>query len=91
MTLLGLSVALASCSMLETDKVDYKSASKAPSLAVPPDLTQLSRENRYAIPGGAVTASSFQVGQATQVLPVDESRMRMVPSLVAESASRRQQ
>jgi len=70
MTLLGLSVALASCSMLETDKVDYKSASKAPSLAVPPDLTQLSRENRYAIPGGAVTASSFQVGQATQALPV---------------------
>ena len=70
MTLLGLSVALASCSMLETDKVDYKSASKAPSLAVPPDLTQLSRENRYAIPGGAVTASSFRVGQATQALPV---------------------
>ena len=70
MPLLGLSVALASCSMLETDKVDYKSASKAPSLAVPPDLTQLSRENRYAIPGGAVTASSFQVGQATQALPV---------------------
>ena len=70
MTLLGLSVALASCSMLETDKVDYKSAAKAPSLAVPPDLTQLSRENRYAIPGGAVTASSFQVGQTTQALPV---------------------
>jgi outer membrane protein assembly factor BamC len=70
MTLLGLSVALASCSMLETDKVDYKSATKSPSLAVPPDLTQLSRENRYAIPGAAVTASSFQLGQTTQALPV---------------------
>ena len=53
---LGLSMALAACSILETDKVDYKSATKAPSLAVPPDLTQLSRDNRYAIPGGAVTA-----------------------------------
>jgi outer membrane protein assembly factor BamC len=70
MTLLGLSMALAACSMLETDKVDYKSATKAPSLAVPPDLSQLSRENRYAIPGGAVTASSFQLGQTTQALPV---------------------
>lgn len=70
MTLLSLSVALASCSMLETDKVDYKSAAKAPSLAVPPDLTQLSRDNRYAIPGGAVTASSLQVGQTSRALPV---------------------
>jgi len=70
MAAVGLSMALASCSMLETDKIDYKSATKAPSLAVPPDLSQLSRDNRYAIPGGAVTASSFQLGQATQALPV---------------------
>ena len=70
MSLLGLCVALASCSMLETDKVDYKSATKAPSLAVPPDLSQLSRDNRYAIPGAPVTASSFQLGQTTQALPV---------------------
>ena len=70
MAVLALSVALASCSMLEPDKVDYKSASKAPSLAVPPDLSQLSRDNRYAIPGGAVTASAYQMGQASQALPV---------------------
>ena len=69
MAVLALSVALASCSMLEPDKVDYKSASKAPSLAVPPDLSQLSRDNRYAIPGGAVTASAYQMGQASQALP----------------------
>lgn len=67
---LGLSMALAACSILETDKVDYKSATKAPSLSVPPDLTQLSRDNRYAIPGGAVTASSYQLGQASPSLPV---------------------
>ncbi len=67
---LGLTVALAACSILETDKVDYKSATKAPSLSVPPDLTQLSRDNRYAIPGGAVTASAYQLGQASPSLPV---------------------
>jgi len=68
--LLGLTMALAACSILETDKVDYKSATKAPSLAVPPDLTQLSKDNRYAIPGGAVTASAYQLGQASASLPV---------------------
>ncbi len=75
LALLGLTVALAACTMLETDKVDYKSAAKAPSLAVPPDLTQLSRDNRYAIPGGAVTASSYQMGQTVQSIPVAATAM----------------
>ena len=62
--------------MLETDKVDYKSSGKAPSLAVPPDLTQLARDNRYAIPGGgAVTASSYQVNQSTGAAPIALSSM----------------
>ena len=64
---------LAGCTSLretmEGERVDYKSSgSKAPSLAVPPDLTQLSRETRYAVPGTAVTASSFQIGQPAQVV-----------------------
>ena len=29
----------------------------APSLEVPPDLTQLSRDTRYVAPGGTVTAA----------------------------------
>jgi len=70
LALLGLTLALAACSSLETDKIDYKSASRGASLAVPPDLSQLSRDNRYAIPGGAVTASSYQLGQTTQAAPV---------------------
>ena len=64
LALLGLTLALAGCSVLEGDKVDYKSASAAPSLAIPPDLTQLSRDNRYAIPGGPVTALTYQSGAA---------------------------
>jgi outer membrane protein assembly factor BamC len=69
LTLLGLSLALAACSVLETDKVDYKSSGKAPSLDIPPDLTQLSRDSRYVVPGGPVTASGYQVGQVTQSVP----------------------
>ena len=67
---LALSAGLVACSALEPDRIDYKSAAKAPSLTVPPDLAQLSRDNRYAIPGGAVTASSFQIGQASAAIPV---------------------
>ena len=62
---------LAGCSLLERattgDKVDYKStvAVKKTSLDVPPDLTQLTADNRYAVPGQAqnqsvVSASSFK-------------------------------
>ncbi len=76
--LLGLSVALAACSTtsLDSDKIDYKSATKAPTLEVPPDLSQLSRDNRYVVPGAAVTASGFQAGQATtQTLPTSLTQL----------------
>ncbi len=62
--LLALVAGLAGCSALESDKIDYKSAGKAPTLDVPPDLSQLSRENRYAVPGGPVSANSYQTGLA---------------------------
>jgi outer membrane protein assembly factor BamC len=67
--LLALAAALSACSMLESDRIDYKSASKGASLEVPPDLTQLSRDTRYVVPGGAVSASSYQVGQAVTTMP----------------------
>jgi len=57
---LALSALLSACSILESDKIDYKSAGKAPSLDVPPDLTQIARDTRYALPGAPVTASSQQ-------------------------------
>lgn len=65
---------LAGCSsignMLQGDRVDYKtSGAKAPSLDVPPDLTQLSRESRYVVPGTAVTANTYQVGQSAPSVP----------------------
>jgi len=50
---------------LSGDKVDYKSGAttKAPSLAVPPDLSQLTRDSRYVVPGMAVSANAYKVAQ----------------------------
>jgi outer membrane protein assembly factor BamC len=63
--LFGLTLALGACTVLQGDKVNYKSANKAPSVAleVPPDLTQLSRETKYNVPGMPVTALGYQLGQ----------------------------
>jgi len=66
---------LAGCSTVENllsgDKVDYRStsASRASGLEVPPDLTQLAKESRYAQPSGTVSASTFQaLGAGTTAL-----------------------
>ena len=68
--LLVLAVALSACSTLEGDKIDYRSASKGPSLEVPPDLTQLSRDTRYAVPGsGPVSANTYALGQTVPGMP----------------------
>ena len=66
LTLLGatLVLALGACSVLEPDKIDYKSSGRGVSLEVPPDLTQLPGQSRYQVTGGAVTASDYQAGQA---------------------------
>jgi outer membrane protein assembly factor BamC len=59
-------LSLTGCGMIQSvtgdSKVDYKSAKKASSLDVPPDLTQLQKDNRYSLPNsdrGVATASSY--------------------------------
>jgi len=64
---------LAGCSSLrevmEGERIDYKSSgAKGPSLDIPPDLTQLSRDTRYVVPGTAVSANSYQTSQPTQAV-----------------------
>jgi outer membrane protein assembly factor BamC len=48
-------------SLMDSDKVNYKTegGTKVIALDIPPDLTQLTRDTRYAVPGGPVTASSM--------------------------------
>lgn len=62
---------LSACgSLMDTDKVNYKSdgTTKVVPLDIPPDLTQLARDTRYAVPGGSVLASNMSAAQ-TGVLP----------------------
>jgi outer membrane protein assembly factor BamC len=63
-TVLALSLGLSGCSVLKEDKIDYKSAVKAPSLEIPPDLSQLRRESRYALESTSATASGFRNANA---------------------------
>jgi outer membrane protein assembly factor BamC len=51
---------LSGCGITETGKIDYKSGQKTTPLVVPPDLTQLSKDTRYAIVNGSVSASNAQ-------------------------------
>lgn len=69
LTLISVSGCGSLNSLMEPGRIDYKSAGKAPTLEVPPDLTQLQRENRYAIPDanhGTATASGFSAQQGVK-------------------------
>lgn len=78
----------AGCSILpDSKKIDYKSTGKAPTLEIPPDLTQLPRDDRYAVPGkpgkSSATYSAYNEGKSkakenpeSAILPkVDNVRM----------------
>jgi len=57
-------VLLSACSsIMDGDKVNYKTegGTKVVPLDIPPDLTQLTRDTRYAVPGGPVTASGMGI------------------------------
>lgn len=72
LVLTALMASLAGCGMIrsviESDKVDYRGAKKAQALDVPPDLTQLQKDNRYAVPDGrgVATASGYQQQRGAQ-------------------------
>jgi outer membrane protein assembly factor BamC len=60
----ALAILVSGCSILQEDKIDYKSAAKAPTLEIPPDLSQLRKDSRYAIESNSATASGFQSASA---------------------------
>jgi outer membrane protein assembly factor BamC len=69
---LGASGFLSSCSSLSTavqgKSVDYESAKQGNQLAVPPDLTQLARQEQYVVPGSPnapVSALAYDLGVQT--------------------------
>jgi outer membrane protein assembly factor BamC len=63
----SLAAAVAGCGSLDqitgNETVDYRTqGNKTAPLDIPPDLTQLARDPRYAPQGGSVSASAFQSG-----------------------------
>jgi outer membrane protein assembly factor BamC len=67
LTPLCLALSLAGCNTISGlfggDRADYRTgAGKTAPLEVPPDLTQLSRDARFAPQGGVVSASTLQGG-----------------------------
>ncbi|MBW7859838.1 MAG: outer membrane protein assembly factor BamC [Rhodocyclaceae bacterium] len=90
-SLLALAIGVAGCSgtVLESKKIDYKSARQITPLEIPPDLTSPGRDERYVVPGGGArgvaTYSAYasereaQPGRATTpgVLAAVDERMRI--------------
>ena len=66
-TLTTLALLSGCSSLMDSDKVNYKTegGTKVVPLDIPPDLTQLNRDTRYAVPGGTVTASSMGIRPVT--------------------------
>lgn len=88
LTLSLLAVALAGCSILpDSRKIEYKSAGKAATLEVPPDLSQVARDDRFLVPDaagkGSATFSAYsadrtpaaQAQNAVVLPPVDKVRV----------------
>jgi outer membrane protein assembly factor BamC len=64
-------LALGGCggmSLLEPQRIEYKSAGKLPPLEIPPDLTSPSRDDRFAVPdistSGSATLSTYNAERA---------------------------
>ncbi|UCV02893.1 outer membrane protein assembly factor BamC [Dechloromonas denitrificans] len=87
-TLSLLVIAMTGCSIIpDSRKIEYKSSGKAPTLEVPPDLSQVSRDDRFLVPDaagkGSATFSAYSadrtpaaLAQNSVVLPkVDKVRV----------------
>jgi outer membrane protein assembly factor BamC len=70
-----LALVVAGCSSLpESKKIEYKSAGKAPSLDIPPDLSQLSKDDRYAVPDAAGKGSATFSTYSNERTPAAQAR-----------------
>lgn len=88
LTLSLLAIAMAGCSILpDSRKIEYKSAGKVPTLEVPPDLSQVAKDDRFLVPDadgkGSATFSAYSADRTpaaqeknTTVLPqIDKVRV----------------
>ncbi len=72
---------VSACStVFDGDKVNYKTdgAQKVSPLDIPPDLTQLTRDTRYAVPSSSVSANNMGTRAAPAVAAVAANRVNDV-------------
>ena len=87
LSLLALSLALGGCSgsLLESKRIDYKSARQIERpLEIPPDLTAPQRDDRFAVPDvsprGVATYSAYSADRAGQPATVSATSAVLTPS-----------
>lgn len=74
-----LALALAGCGILpDSRKIEYKSAGKAPTLEVPPDLTQITRDDRYLVPDAAGKGSATFSAYSADRTPLAQAQNSVV-------------
>ncbi len=69
-----LLLATSGCGIIpESKKIDYKTTTKLPSLEIPPDLTQLTKDDRFSVPDragkGSATFSAYAQDRANANTP----------------------
>lgn len=84
-----LALALAGCSIIpDSRKIAYKSASKAPTLEVPPDLSQIARDDRYLVPDaagkGSATFSAYSADRTPQAQSQNAAVLPRVDKVTVE-------
>ena len=79
LTLSLLAVSLAGCSMLpDSRKIEYKSAGKVPTLEVPPDLSQVARDERFLVPDAAGKGSATFSAYSADRTPAAQAQNSVV-------------
>jgi outer membrane protein assembly factor BamC len=70
----AIALSLAGCESMTFSlgkKIDYKSATSAPALEIPPDLTTPEYDDRYAAQTASAAAAARAAGKPTEVLPIN--------------------
>ncbi|HOT83610.1 MAG TPA: outer membrane protein assembly factor BamC [Candidatus Defluviicoccus seviourii] len=62
----------------DSKKIDYRSAGKVPSLEVPPDLSQITRDDRYAVPDAAGKGSATFSAYSSDRTPAAQAKNSVV-------------
>ena len=78
-----LGVVAAGCGIVsditpDSKKIDYRSAGKVPSLEVPPDLSQITRDDRYAVPDAAGKGSATFSAYSSDRTPAAQAKNSVV-------------